>query len=171
MQSTSLPAAGCVKENEEQDTKILKNSSPDERNANSTFLPVAGCVKENEEQDTKILKNNSPDERNANSTFLPAAECVKENEEQDKKTLFKLNSDQKLDLIKQAENQSSRELEKCIGPQLTRHQNQLISYTLLDFSSPVQSGEHYDYSHISTLSASLIHFLHSHSLKYKHNLF
>ena len=83
-------------------------------NSSSTFLPAAGCVKENEEQDSKTLKNSIPTELNVNSTFLPAAECVKESEEQDTKTPAQLNSDQKLDLIKQAENQSSRELEKTL---------------------------------------------------------
>ena len=51
---------------------------------------------------------------NSSSTFLPAAGCVTENEEQNKKSLFKLNSNQKLNLIKKAENQSSRELEKTL---------------------------------------------------------
>ena len=83
-------------------------------NSSSTFLPAAGCVKESEEQDTKTLKNSDPMECNVNSTFLPAASCVKESEEQNKKPRFKLNSDQKLDLIKKVENQSSRELEKTL---------------------------------------------------------
>ena len=114
LRSTFLPAAGCVKENEEQDSKTLKNSSSAECNLRSTFLPAAGCVKENEEQDSKTLKNSSSAECNLRSTSLPAAECVKENEEQDKKTPVQLNSNQKLDLIQKAENQSSRELEKTL---------------------------------------------------------
>ena len=114
------------KDREEEKTFVKKNlvledclrrhdTYEESFNSSSTFLPAAECVKENEEQDTKILKKiSSPDEHNANSTFLPAAGCVKENQEQNKKTTFKLNFDQKLDLIKQAENQSSRELEKTL---------------------------------------------------------
>ena len=83
-------------------------------NSSSTFLPAAGCVKENEEQDKKTLKNINPAECDVNSTFLPAAGCVIKNEEQDTKIPAQLNSDQKLDLIKKAENQSSRELEKTL---------------------------------------------------------
>ena len=114
LQSTFLPATECVKENEEQDNKTLKNSSPIECDVNSTSLPAAGCVKENEEQDNKTLKAGSPSECDLQSTSLPAAGCVKENEEQDNKTPVQLNSNQKLDLIKKAENQSSRELEKTL---------------------------------------------------------
>ena len=80
----------------------------------STFLPATECVTENEEQGKKSLKNSNLLECNLQSTFLPAAGCVIKNEEQDTKTTFKLNSNQKLDLIKQAENQSSRELEKTL---------------------------------------------------------
>ena len=94
--------------------KTLQTSSPDECNAQFTFLPAAGCVKETEEQDSKTLKNSSLAECNAQFTSLPAAECVKENKEQNKKTRFKLNSNQKLDLIKKAENRSSRELERTL---------------------------------------------------------
>ena len=94
--------------------KTFKTNGLAECNLQSTFLPVAGCVKGNEDQDKKTLKNSTLTELNANSTFLPAAGCVKENEEQDKKTTFKLNSNQKLDLIKKAENKSSRELEKTL---------------------------------------------------------
>ena len=53
-------------------------------------------------------------ECNLHSTSLPAAGCVKENEEQDNKIPVQLNSNQKLDLIKQAKNQSRRELEKTL---------------------------------------------------------
>ena len=83
-------------------------------NSSSTFLPAAGCVKKSEEQNKKILKNSDLTDCNVQSTCLPAAECVKENEEQDTKTPVQLNSNQKLDLIKKAENQSSRELEKTL---------------------------------------------------------
>ena len=112
--STFLPAAECVKENREQGKKILKNSDLMECDVSSTFLPAAKCVIKNEEQDTKTLKNRGLMECDVQSTFLPAAGCVKENEEQDKKIPAQLNSNQKLDLIKQAENQSSRELEKTL---------------------------------------------------------
>ena len=94
--------------------KTFKTNGLAECNANSTFLPAAGCVIKNEEQDNKTLKNSSLTECDVNSTFLPAAGCVKENEEQNKKIPIKLNSDQKLNLIKKAENQSSRELEKTL---------------------------------------------------------
>ena len=58
----------------------------------------------------------------AKVTFLPAAGCVKDNADKDKKEENKLenktpgglNSTQKLDLIKKAEGQSSRELEKTL---------------------------------------------------------
>ena len=99
---------------EEKNLSIEKTSNLVYCNLQSTFLPAAECVKETKEQDTKTLENNNPTECNVNSTFLPAAGCVKENGEQDKKTTFKLNSDQKMDLIKKAENQSSRELEKTL---------------------------------------------------------
>ena len=85
--STSLPAAKCVKGNEKQDKKTLKPRNLSELNANSTFLPAAECVKGNEKQDKKTLKPRNLSELNANSTFLLAAECVKGNEKQDKKTL------------------------------------------------------------------------------------
>ena len=112
----NLVLDACLRRHDtyERIEKTLKNSSSDKCDVQSTFLPAAECVKESEEQDKKTLKNSSSEKCNVNSTFLPAAECVKENEEQDRKTTFKLNSNQKLDLIKQAENQSSRELEKTL---------------------------------------------------------
>ena len=111
VQSTFLPAVECVKENKEQDKTT---SSLFECDVQSTFLPAAECVKESEEQDKKTLKNSSSEKCNVNSTFLPATECVTENEEQNNKISVQLNSDQKLDLIQKAENQSSRELEKTL---------------------------------------------------------
>ena len=112
----NLVLDACLRRHDtyERIEKTFKTNGQAECNVQSTFLPAAGCVKENEEQDTKTLKNRSPVECDVQSTFLPAAGCVKENEEQDKKTPVQLNSDQKLDLIKQAENQSSRELEKTL---------------------------------------------------------
>ena len=98
----------------EKNLSIEKTGTPVECDVQFTFLPATECVKENKEQDTKTLENNNPTECNVNSTFLPAAECVKENEEQEKKIPVQLNSNQKMDLIKQAENQSSRELEKTL---------------------------------------------------------
>ena len=41
LQSTFLPAAGFVTENERQDEKMLKNNTPTEFNVNSTSLPAA----------------------------------------------------------------------------------------------------------------------------------
>ena len=80
-------------------------------NSSSTFLPATDCVKENKEQDKTT---SSLFECDVQSTFLPAAGCVIKNEESNTKTPTQLNSNQKLDLIKQAENQSSRELEKTL---------------------------------------------------------
>ena len=102
------------KRKDKEEEKTLKTSGLTECNLQFTFLPATECVKENQEQDNKTLKNSSLAECDANSTSLPAAGCVTENEEQNKKSLFKLNSNQKLNLIKQAENQSSRELEKTL---------------------------------------------------------
>ena len=74
------------------------------------------CLRRNDtyERIEKTFKTNGLAECNANSTSLPATECVKENEKQDNKIPIKLNSDQKMDLIKKAENQSSRKLEKTL---------------------------------------------------------
>ena len=91
--------------------KTLKTNGQAECHLQSTFLPAAGCVKENKEQDKTT---SSLFECDVNSTFLLATGCVKKTEEQDKKIPAQLNSNQKLDLIKQAENQSSRELEKTL---------------------------------------------------------
>ena len=112
----NLVLDACLRRHDtyERIEKTFKTNGLEECNLQSTFLPAAGCVKNNEEQDTKILKNSNPMECNVNSTFLPAAGCVKENKEQDNKIPIQLNSDQKLDLIKKAENQSSRELEKTL---------------------------------------------------------
>ena len=112
----NLVLDACLRRHDtyEEIEKTFKTNGLAECDVQSTFLPAAGCVKESEEQDKKTLKNSSSEKCDVNSTFLPAAECVKENEEQDRKTTFKLNSNQKLDLIKQAENQSSRELEKTL---------------------------------------------------------
>ena len=112
----NLVLDACLRRHDtyERIEKTFKTNGQAECNLQSTFLPAAGCIKENQEQDIKILKNSNPTECNLQSTFLPATECVKENEEQEKKTILKLNSDQKLNLIKQAENKSSRELEKTL---------------------------------------------------------
>ena len=71
---------------------------------------------------TQVLKANNSDKCDAKSTFLPAAGCVKDNVDKDKKEENKLenkppielNPTQKLELIKQAEGQSSRELERTL---------------------------------------------------------
>ena len=112
----NLVLDACLRRNDtyERIEKTFKTNGPAECDVQSTFLPAAGCVIKNEEQDNKTLKAGSPSECDVQSTFLPAAECVKKSEEQDKKIPIKLNSNQKLDLIKQAENQSSRELEKTL---------------------------------------------------------
>ena len=74
----------------------------------------------------KMLKVNNPQRCDVRSTFAPAAGCVKGNADEGKKkesklehkpedqTTIELNSTQKLDLIKKAEGQSSRELEKAL---------------------------------------------------------
>ena len=112
----NLVLDACLRRHDtyERIEKTFKTNGQAECNVQSTFLPAAGCVKENEEQGKKTLKNSSSAECNLRSTSLPATDCVKENEEQDKKTPVQLNSSQKLDLIKKAENQSSRELEKTL---------------------------------------------------------
>ena len=112
----NLVLDACLRRHDtyERIEKTFKTNCPEECDVQSTFLPAAVCVKENGEQDKNRLKASSSEECNANSTSLPAAGCVKENEEQDKKTPVHLNSNQKLDLIKKAENQSSRELEKTL---------------------------------------------------------
>ena len=112
----NLVRDACLRRHDtyERIEKTFKTNCPEECDVQSTSLPAAGCVKENGEQDKNTLKASSSEECNANSTFLPAAVCVKENKEQDNKIPVQLNSDQKLDLIKKAENQSSRELEKTL---------------------------------------------------------
>ena len=68
------------------------------------------------------LKTNNTERCNVQSTYLPAAGCVNENADKDEKKENKLenkksvelDSTQKLRLIKKAENQSSRELEKTL---------------------------------------------------------
>ena len=91
-----------------------------DRDAEKTFvkknLVLDACLRRHDtyERIEKTLKNSSSDKCDVQSTFLPAAGCVIKNEEQDKKIPAQLNSDQKLDLIKKAENQSSRELEKTL---------------------------------------------------------
>ena len=112
----SLVLDACLRRHDtyERIEKTFKTNGLAECNLQSTFLPAAECVIKNEERDNKTLKAGSPAECNVNSTFLPAAGCVKENEEQDTKTPIQLNPNQKLDLIKKAENQSSRELEKTL---------------------------------------------------------
>ena len=70
----------------------------------------------------QMLKTNSSEGYNVQSTYLPAAGCVNGNADNDKKkenkpenkTPVELDVIQKLDLIKKAENQSSRELEKTL---------------------------------------------------------
>ena len=112
----NLVLDACLRRHDtyEKIEKTFKTNGLEECNLRFTSLPAAGCVKENEEQGKKTLKNSSLAECNLRSTFLPAAGCVKENEEQDKKIPAQLNSNQKLNLIKKAENQSSRELEKTL---------------------------------------------------------
>ena len=112
----NLVLDACLRRHDtyERIEKTFKTNGQAECNVQSTFLPEAGCVKENEEQNIKTFKTNCPEEHNVNSTFLPAAGYVKKSEEQDIKIPVQLNSNQKLDLIKQAENQSSRELEKTL---------------------------------------------------------
>ena len=112
----NLVLEDCLRRHDtyERIEKTFKTNGQAECNLQSTFLPATECVTENEEQGKKSLKNSNLLECNLQSTFLPAAGCVIKNEEQDTKTTFKLNSNQKLDLIKQAENQSSRELEKTL---------------------------------------------------------
>ena len=69
-----------------------------------------------------ILKTNNTEGCNVQSTYLPAAGCVNGSVDKDKKkenkpenkTPVDLDSTQKLDLIKKAEGQSSRELEKTL---------------------------------------------------------
>ena len=69
-----------------------------------------------------MLKTNSSERCDVRSTAAPAAGCVNSNSDTDKKeenkqenkTPVELNSTQKLDLIKKAEGQSSRELEKTL---------------------------------------------------------
>ena len=92
------------KDREEEKTFVKKN------------LVLDACLRRHDtyERIEKTLKISGLAECNLQSTFLPATECVKENEEQDTKIPVQLNSNQKLDLIKQAENQSSRELEKTL---------------------------------------------------------
>ncbi len=68
------------------------------------------------------LKTNNTERCNVQSTYLPAAGCVNDNADKDEKKENKLenkksvelDSTQKLRLIKKAENQSSRELEKTL---------------------------------------------------------
>ena len=92
------------KDREEEKTFVKKN------------LVLDACLRrlDTYERIEKTFKTNGLAECNLQSTFLPAAGCVKENEEQDTKTPIQLNPNQKLDLIKKAENQSSRELEKTL---------------------------------------------------------
>ena len=69
-----------------------------------------------------MLKTNNSEGYNVQSTYLPAAGCVNDNADKDEKkesnsqnkTPVDLDAIQKLDLIKKAENQSSRELEKTL---------------------------------------------------------
>ena len=69
-----------------------------------------------------MLKTNNSEKCNVQSTYLPAAGCVNDNADKDEKkenkpenkTSVELDSTQKLSLIKKAENQSSRELEKTL---------------------------------------------------------
>ncbi len=69
-----------------------------------------------------MLKTNNKERCNVQSTYLPAAGCVNDNTDKDgkkeskqeDKTPVELDSTQKLNLIKKAENQSSRELEKTL---------------------------------------------------------
>ena len=70
--------------------KTLKESNLKGCDSKSTFLPAAGCVNDNADKDEK--KENKPEN----------------------KTPVELNSTQKLNLIKKAEGQSSRELEKTL---------------------------------------------------------
>ena len=70
----------------------------------------------------KMLKTNNSEICNVKSTYLPAAGCINDNVDKDEKkeskpenkTPIELDSTQKLDLIKKAEGQSSRELEKTL---------------------------------------------------------
>ena len=89
---------------------------------------------------TKTSTANNPEACNVQSAFLPATGCVKENEGQDQKeedkqeskAKIKLDSNQKLDLIKKAENRSSRELEKTlfdIDPEVSNEREKIRDIT------------------------------------------